>query len=58
LLIAAGAGKQDIMNSIVEPLGVRLLPGTLVQRKVDILPNSMMVNPVPETVKVPEMRLS
>ena len=51
LLIAAGAGKQDIMNSIVEPLGVRLLPGTLVQRKVDILPNSMMVNPVPETVK-------
>ena len=51
LLIAGGAGKQSVMNPIVEPLGVRLLPGTLVQKKVDILPNSMMVNAVPETVK-------
>ncbi|MFR4037547.1 MAG: hypothetical protein ACLTZT_07030 [Butyricimonas faecalis] len=39
------------MNPIIEPFGVRMLPGTLVQKKVDILPNSMMVNAVPETVK-------
>lgn len=51
LLIAGGAGKQDIMNPIVEPFGVRMLPGTLVQKKVDILPNSMMLSAVPETVK-------
>ena len=51
LLIAAGAGKQDIMNPIVESLGVRFLPGVLVQKKVDILPNSMMLTAVPETVK-------
>ena len=51
LLIAGGAGKQNIMNPIIEPFGVRMLPGTLVQKKVDILPNSMMVNAVPETVK-------
>ena len=51
LVVAGEPRRQEVMNPIVEPLGVRLLPGTLVQKKVDILPNSMMVNAVPETVK-------
>lgn len=51
LLIAANAGKQEFMNPLVEPLGVRYLPGVLVQKKVDMLPNTMIVNPVEETVK-------
>lgn len=48
LLIIGEPKNREIINPIIKSLGVSLIPGTLVQKRQDILPNLMIVNATPE----------
>lgn len=39
LLIAGEPGKQDVLNPVINPLGVQLMDGTLVEKSKDNAPN-------------------
>jgi ABC-2 type transport system permease protein len=42
LLIAGEPGKQDLLNPLLQPLGVQLEPGTLVQKSEDFSPDLVL----------------
>jgi ABC-2 type transport system permease protein len=39
LLIAGEPGKQDLLNPLLQPMGVQLMPGTIVQESKEMAPN-------------------
>jgi ABC-2 type transport system permease protein len=48
LLIAGEPGKQDIVNPILRPLGVRLMNGTVVQQGRRFFPNFLLTRITPQ----------
>ena len=52
LLILGGPERQELMNSIVEPFGVRFLPGRLVQPTKDLQADLIQALPTDEGIKL------
>lgn len=52
LLIACEPRRQENMNPLAEELGIRFLPGTLVQSGTDYVPNLIVGDFTPETADI------